>query len=38
MKHTVEEIIRQVLIDLTINHIYQVIEWIYTFPWQAWLA
>jgi len=38
MKQFIEEIIRQVLIDLAINRIYQVIEWLNTEPWQVWLA
>jgi hypothetical protein len=38
MKHAVEELIRQVLIDQAINLMYRLIEWLNTAPWQVWFA
>ena len=38
MKHTVEALIRQVLIDQAINQMYRLIEWLNTVPWQVWFA
>lgn len=38
MKQAVEEMIRQVLIDLAINQIPHLIDWLNTVPWRVWFV